>query len=91
MLIPFALVLPAVAAYAYVDHQIHTPANPGTGKVRVVVPLGATFHETATILHQAGLVDSELVFDWYARYRHLDRSVEAGAYQMDHNWNMEQL
>jgi peptidoglycan lytic transglycosylase G len=84
-------VLPAAAAYAYIDHQIHTPANPGTGKVRVVIPLGATFHETASILHEAGLVDNELVFDWYARYRQLDRSVEAGAYQMDRSWNMDQL
>ncbi len=83
--------LPGAAAYAYIDHQIHTPANPGTGKVRVVIPLGATFHETASILHEAGLVDNELVFDWYARYRHLDRSVEAGAYQMDRSWNMDQL
>lgn len=90
-MIPFALALPAFVAYAYVDHQIHSPANPGEGKIRVVIPPGATFHATAAILHQAGLVDNVVVFDLYARYRHLDRSVEAGAYELDRKLNMEQI
>lgn len=91
VLIPFALVLPGAAAYAYLDHQIHSPANPGDGQVRVIIPPGATFHETASILHGVGLVDNELVFDVYARYRHLDRSVEAGAYELNRNSNMDQI
>jgi UPF0755 protein len=91
VLIPFALVLPAAVGYAYIDHQIHTPANPGDGKVRVVIPRGTTFHETAAILHRAGLVDNEMVFDLYARYRNLDRSVEAGAYDLTRNLNMDQI
>jgi peptidoglycan lytic transglycosylase G len=90
-MIPFALVVPGVIGYAYIDHQIHTPANPGDGKIRVVIPPGATFHQTADILHQAGLIDNELVFDLYARYRHLDRGVQAGAYQLDSKLNMEQI
>ncbi len=90
-MIPFALVVPGVIGYAYIDHQIHAPANPGDGKIRVVIPPGATFRQTADILHQAGLIDNELVFDLYARYRHLDRGVQAGAYQLDRKLNMEQI
>jgi UPF0755 protein len=90
-LLPALIGIPAVLAYAWVDHQLHAPANPGSGKVRFVVPPGSSFHDVAATLHTVGLIDSELVFDLYARYRHLDRSVQAGAYQMDRGLNMEQI
>jgi UPF0755 protein len=90
-LLPALIGIPAVVGYAYVDHQVNHPANPGNSKARVVVPLGATFSEVADTLHQAGLVDNPLVFRLYARYKHLDRSVEAGAYDLSHNLNMPQL
>ncbi len=90
-LLPAAVGIPGVIGYAWVDHQLHQPANSGSGKVRFVVPPGATFRQVAASLHQAGLVDSELVFDLYARYRHLDRSVEAGAYELERNLTMVQI
>jgi UPF0755 protein len=45
----------------------------------------------ADVLHQAGLVDNVLIFDLYARYKHLDRGVEAGEYELSRNLNMLQL
>ncbi len=90
-LLPALVGIPGVLAYSWVDHQLHQPANPGGGKKRFVVPQGASFHQVADTLHRAGLIDSELVFDLYARYRHLDRGVEAGAYELDSNLNMEQI
>jgi UPF0755 protein len=84
-LLPAAIGVPAILGYTFVDRQLHQPANAGSGKVRFVVPLGATFHQVADTLHRAGLIDSVLVFDLYARYRHLDRSVEAGAYELSRN------
>ena len=90
-LLPALVGIPGVLAYSWVDHQLHQPANPGGGNVRFVVPLGASFHEVADTLHRAGLIDSTLVFDLYARYRHLDRGVEAGAYELGRNLNMEQI
>ena len=74
--------------YNWVDHQLHQPANPGNSKVRFVVPQGATFHEVADTLHRVGLIDSVMVFDLYARYKHLDRNVQAGAYELSRNLNM---
>src|SRR5213595_1694413 len=74
-LLPAALGIPSVLAYNWVDHQLHTPANPGNAKVRFVVPPGASFHEVADTLHRAGLIDSVTVFDVYARYKHLNRNV----------------
>lgn len=56
-----------------------------------MVPVGATFHQVAETLHQAGLIDSVLVFDLYARYRHLDRSVEAGGYELSRNLTAIQI
>ena len=90
-LLPAALGIPGVIGYSWVDHQLHQPANPGTSKVRFVVPQGATFHEVADTLHRTGLIDSVMVFDLYARYKHLDRNVQAGAYELSRNLNMIQI
>jgi UPF0755 protein len=90
-LLPAALGIPAIVAYAWADHELHQPANPGAGKVRFIVPPGATFHEVADTLHRVGLVDNVLFFDIYARYKHLDRGVEAGAYELSRNLDMEQI
>ncbi|MDQ6711557.1 MAG: endolytic transglycosylase MltG [Candidatus Dormibacteraeota bacterium] len=83
--------IPGVLGYNWVQHQLHSPANPGGGTVRIVVAPGATFHEVADTLHRAGVVDSTLVFDLYARYRHLDRNIQAGAYQLERNKDMVQI
>src|ERR1700737_4450676 len=90
-LLPAALGIPAVIGYSWVDHQLNQPANPGNSKVRFVVPPGATFHEVADTLHRTGLIDSVTVFDLYARYKHLDRNVQAGAYELSRNLNMIQI
>lgn len=90
-LLPAAIGIPGVLGYNWVDHQLHQPANPGSSKARVIVPPGATFHEVADTLHRVGLIDSVVVFDLYARYKHLDRKVEAGAYTLSHNLNMIQI
>src|SRR5438309_6130854 len=90
-LLPAALGVPAVIGYNWVDHQLHQPANPGTSKVRFVVVPVATFHEVADTLHRTGLIDSVTVFDLYARYKHLDRNVQAGAYELSRNLNMIQI
>jgi UPF0755 protein len=90
-LLPAALGIPGVLAYNWVDHQLHQPANPGNSKVRFVVPQGATFHEVADTLHRVGLIDSVTVFDLYARYKHLDRNVQAGGYDLSRNLNMIQI
>src|SRR5438874_8687805 len=90
-LLPAALGIPGVLAYNWVDHQLHQPANPGNAKVRFVVPPGASFHEVPDTLHRAGLIDSVTVFDVYARYKHLDRNVQAGAYELSRNPNMVQI
>jgi UPF0755 protein len=90
-LLPAAIGIPAVVGYAYVDHQLHQPANPGSDTIRIVVPQGATFAEVADTLHRVGLVDNQLLFRLYARYKKLDRSVEAGAYVLSRNLNMDQI
>jgi UPF0755 protein len=37
------------------------------------------------------LIDSVTVFDLYARYKHLDRNIQAGAYDLSRNLNMIQI
>ncbi len=88
---PALIGIPAVLGSVWLDRQLNQPANPGPGKVRVVVPQGASFHQVSATLHHAGLIDSELVFDLYARSRHLDRGIEAGAYSLDRGLSMVQI
>ena len=90
-LLPAALGIPGFLAYNWVDHQLHQPANPSSAKVRFVVAPGSTFHQVADTLHRSGLIDSVTVFDLYARYKHLDRNVQAGAYELSRNLNMVQI
>ncbi len=90
-LVPAVVGIPGVLGYAWLDRELHQPANPGSGSVRVVIPPGSSFHDIAETLHRVGLIDSPLVLDLYARYRRLDRSIEAGAYTLDRNLNMEQI
>jgi UPF0755 protein len=89
--LPALVGIPGFLGYNWVEHQLHSPANPGGGTVRVVVAPGSTFHEVADTLHRAGLIDSTLVFDLYARYYHLDRNVQAGAYVIGRNKDMTQI
>jgi len=91
LLLPALVGVPAVFGYAWLDQELHHPLHPGSDRVRVVIPKGASFAEVSRLLHQKGLIDSELVFSLYARYRHLDRSVEAGAYALDKNLTMVQV
>ncbi|HEX3629925.1 MAG TPA: endolytic transglycosylase MltG [Candidatus Dormibacteraeota bacterium] len=91
VLLPAALGIPGFLAYSWVDHELHQPANASTAKVRFVVQPGSSFHEVADTLHRAGLVDNVTVFDLYARYKHLDRNVQAGAYELSRNLDDVQI
>jgi UPF0755 protein len=90
-LVPAMIGVPAVVGYAYVDHQLHSAAHPGSGKVGFVIPPGSSFAQVADTLHQAGLIDNPLVFRLYARYKGLDRSVQAGEYELSRNLDMQQI
>ncbi len=52
----------------------------GTGRVRVIVPHGATMRVAAESLAHAGVVQSATAFRLYAMLRRSDRSIRAGTY-----------
>jgi UPF0755 protein len=52
----------------------------GTGKVRVIVPRGATLRVAAESLASAGVVQNATMFRLYAMLRGSDRSIQAGTY-----------
>jgi UPF0755 protein len=93
LIILLIFMLPAAGGigYVYFNHELHDPANPSGGKVGFVVPPGATFAQVAETLHRAGLIDNPLVFRFYARYKGLDRSVEAGEYELSRSLNMQEI
>ena len=52
----------------------------GTGRVRVIVPHGATMRVAADSLAHAGVVQNATAFRLYAMLRGSDRSIRAGTY-----------
>jgi UPF0755 protein len=52
----------------------------GTGRVRVIIPHGATLRVAAESLAHAGVVQSATMFRFYATLRGSDRSIRAGTY-----------
>jgi UPF0755 protein len=52
----------------------------GTGRVRVIVPHGATMRVAAESLAHAGVVQSATAFRFYAMLHRKDRSIRAGTY-----------
>jgi len=52
----------------------------GTGRVRVIVPHGATMRVAAESLAHAGVVQNATAFRLYAMMRGSDRSIRAGTY-----------
>ena len=52
----------------------------GTGRVRVIVPHGATMRVAAESLAHAGVVQNATAFRLYAMLRRSDRSIRAGTY-----------
>src|SRR5215207_5821309 len=52
----------------------------GTGRVRVLVPRGATLRVAAESLAKAGVVQNATAFRLYAMLRGSDRSIRAGTY-----------
>lgn len=96
----FSLALIALLALAgagawwgwnWVDDEIHRPVDARDEGVKITVPPKASVRDVAHELHKQNLVDSELVMVWYARYRHLDRSIQTGTYTLNRRMNIPQL
>ncbi len=79
------------AAWNWIDVEVHRPVDAKDEAVKVVVPPRASLREVGSELHRQHLISSELVFAWYARYNHLDRSVQAGSYTLNRKMTMVQL
>jgi UPF0755 protein len=77
--------------WSWVDDEIHRPVDARDETVKITVPPKASVRDVAQELHRHRLVDSELLLVWYARYRHLDRSIQAGTYTLNRSMNMPQL
>jgi len=78
-------------AWNWVDQEVHRPVDAKDEAVKVIVPPQATLRDVGRELHRQHLIDSELVFAWYARSSRLDRSVQAGSYTLNRSMNMVQL
>jgi len=69
------------------------PAVPtaGAAPVLVTIPTGASSRQIASLLQEAGLVRSALVFRYYARYRGRDQGLQAGTYRFAHGMTASAL
>src|SRR5512139_2037004 len=85
LLISFVLGLIAIAgAGVYVWRDLHTAVVPPAGGALVSVRVGAPFRSIAEQLHGAGVLRHPFFLTAWARYQHLDRRVQSGAYRVAH-------
>lgn len=77
------VVLAAAVAAGWLVYQWRTPYRGYGGSAAVVdVPHGATTHDIAALLQQAGVVHSSAAFELWSRW-HQGRKLEAGEYRFD--------
>jgi UPF0755 protein len=70
---------------------ITRPAGDSHQAVRFVVNEGDTTTDVADNLAKAGLIRNALVFRYYARYKHLDQSIQQGVYDLNASMTMDQI
>ena len=87
LLILFALFLGTIVAatilaFTWGKQQLQAVDLTDTTIRRFVIPKGASTARTAELLKEKKLIKNPLVFRAYARYSGLDRSLQAGAYDL---------
>lgn len=87
----FLLIFGAVlAGFAANEIYFLRPAE-GAPPVTVEVPAGASLDEVARLLADERLVSSPQLFEWYVRWRDLDRSIQPGTYTIARGTSMRQI
>src|SRR3954468_6890710 len=87
----FAIVLlvGGFLGYRYVDAKV-SPSGPAGDEVQVTIPSGANRDRIATILKQAGVIDSTRVFSWYVRFEG-SGDFQAGDYTLRQHQGYKQI
>src|SRR5215467_9056233 len=62
-----------------------------TATVKFVVVAGDTTASVADRLQKDGLIRNALLFRLYAKYKHLDRGIEPGVYNLSPSMKMTQI
>lgn len=69
----------------------YAPAGTGSGKAAVRILPGSDLRQIARALHQAGVIARPELFVWAARFRGLERRLQAGDYQLEPGWSLPTL
>jgi UPF0755 protein len=71
--------------------KLDAPGDRSAGEFQLLVEPGMTATDVIRSLRQAGLVENEMLLRSYMRYRGLDTSIEAGAYNLQGGMTTRQL
>lgn len=79
-----------IAAAIWVCYEAHsfltTPPEEHGKDVFIDIQLGASLRQVANELYEKGLITSTRKFVWLARYRDLDKSLQAGRFLLNTGW-----
>ncbi len=81
-----AAVIAALFAYEIFSDRSH-PAR----STSIVVPRGATFHDIASQLAQAGIIGNATAFRLYAKLRHADTQAHAGEFRFSPHQSADEV
>lgn len=86
--LPILAIFVAAAIWAgYMAHSFLTTPPEENGKdVFIDIQPGASLRQVANELYDKGLITSPRKFVWLARYRNLDKSLQAGRFLLNTGW-----
>ncbi len=85
------LLLGAGGVYLWTKHILTTPVSGTSEKIEFIIAPGATTTMVAKQLMADNLIRSDLMFGLYARYKGLDKKIQAGIYYLDPSLNLMQI
>ncbi|HEV3152590.1 MAG TPA: endolytic transglycosylase MltG [Candidatus Baltobacteraceae bacterium] len=74
------LAIAVVAAAGWLAYAVFGDRSHPSRTAQVIVPRGSTFHDIADQLASAGIIGNAAAFRLYAKVRHADTDVHAGAF-----------
>lgn len=86
-----ALCALAIAAAGGIYYAIFVDRSHPSHTTQIVVPRGSTFRDIAGQLADAGVIDNFHLFRLYAKLRHADTDVHAGAFQFPAHQSAAQI
>jgi len=78
-------------AYFWAKYVLTTPISDTSQKIEFIIAPGSNTTVVGKQLMESNLIRSDVMFGLYARYKGLDKKIQAGIYYLDPSMNLVQI